>query len=514
MIEGGGDNKRPDLRVASERFTNVFKNPEVCTRYKTTPQRHLKGRSLDYLRGRGLGGSSIANFEAYIRGAASDYDEWAARVGDDFFAWENALERYKELENLHFEDDGDEDQFVRLQEDAHGFDGPVDLSVPAKKDWELGMDKFMEAAAEFGWPICRDQNSGNPIGVGCTITTTYKGYRITSASAYLDEPPQNLDIWCNTTATKVIFDQQSDGKPKALGIQLADGRIAKANKELILSAGAIDTPRLLLLSGVGPKTELRHVGVECLVDQGNIGKNFIDHLYLRVHWSVSSEISDAAKFADDKDLAKASREEWLRSRTGLDARRNLPSLIGFLKFDPDRANLDELEKLPDQAKNWIKKPDVPQIEIFLKALPPETWRLADDGEFAGLTIMLMNPQSRGEVTLASKNPAAEPIVDPGYLSHPYDRQTIVDGVREALTFMRTTFLSNYLQRETLVPRTDSDADILDFCQHNLESVLHGCGTVRMGGQDDPTACLDTDFRVRGVENLRVIDLSAIPLITR
>lgn len=514
VIEAGGDNKRPDLRVASERFSNASRNPEVTTRYVTTAQRHLKGRALDYLRGRGLGGSSMANFLAYIRGSASDYDEWASRVDDDFFSWNNAVERFKELENLHFEDDGDKDESVRLEEGAHGFDGPVDLSVQSKKDWHLGMDKLMKAAIDFGWPICRDQNSGNPIGVGCTTTTAYKGYRITSGSAYLSDPPPNLDIWCHAMANKIVLEPQPDGKPKVVGVQLADGRQVRATKEVILSAGAIDTPKLLLLSGIGPKTELSHVGVECLLDHPEVGKNLIDHLWTTVHWSVSPEISDAARLEQDKSLAKASREEWLRTRTGPDAYRNLPNLIGFLKFHPDRANLAELEKLPARAQNWIKKPDVPQIEIFLKAICPEDWDRASNGEFMGFTIMLMNPQSRGEVTLASRNPAADPVIDPGYLSHPYDRQTIIDGVRESLTYARSPFLSNYIRKEMLVPRTDSDEDVLDFCQSTLQSVLHGCGSVRMGSKDDLTACLDTDFCLRGVDNLRVIDLSAIPLITR
>lgn len=514
LIEGGGDNKRPELRVASERFSNVSKNPEVRWRYETTPQRHLGGRVLEYLRGRGLGGSSIANFEAYIRGARSDYDEWASMVGDDFFAWTNAVERFKELENLHFDDDGDADQYVKLEEDAHGFSGPLDISVQARKNWHLGQDKLMQAAIDFGWPVCRDQNSGNPIGAGCVTTTTYKGYRTTSASAYLDNPPINLDIWCGSTATRILLDTQHGGKPKATGVQLADGRKAWAEKEVILSGGAIETPKLLLLSGIGPKTELRHVGIDCVVDQPEIGKNLIDHVWTTVHFAVSAEISDQAAYEADEAGARAAREEWMRSRTGPDAHRNLPNLIAFLKFNPERADLSELERLPDRVKTWIKKPDVPQIEIFLKALCPAGWNLSHEDEFMGLTIMLMNPQSRGEVTLASKNPAAKPILDPAYLSHPYDRQTIIDGVREALAYVRSTFLSNYVCRETQVPKSDRDEDILAFCQQTINSVLHGCGTVRMGNKGDGTAPLDTHFRLRGVENLRVMDLSATPLITR
>ena len=514
MIETGGDNKRPELRVASERFSNVAINPEIRTEYFTLPQKHLKGRVLEYWRGKGLGGSSIANFQAYIRGSAADYDQWARMVSDGFFAWESAVERYKELEKLHFEDDGDKDQFVKLKEGVHGFDGPVDISLQPKKDWAVGMDKLITAANDFGLPICRDQNSGDPIGVGCVSTTSYKGYRITSGSAYLNDPLPNLDIWCHSTATKILWDRQNKDRPKAIGVQLADGRMVRARKELILAAGVIDSPKLLLLSGIGPKTELRHLGIDCLVDHPDLGKKMIDHIWTHLQWSVDSELSDEAAFQDDKMQAKLSREEWLRSQSGLDATRNIPNLIGFLKFNPTRATLDELEKLPDEIKDWIKKPNVPQIEIFLKGLYPQDWRQNGKGEFLAFTVMLMNPQSRGEVTLASKDPAAPPVIDPGYLSHPYDRQTYIDGVREALAFARSPFLRKHVQGEVLVPKSDNEEDILDFCKDNTGSVLHGCGTVRMGSKNDTTACVDTDFRLRGVDKMRVIDLSVTPIITK
>ena len=514
LLDEGPDNKRPDLRVASERYSNVFLNPEIRTRNITTPQRHLHGRVIEYLQGRGLGGSSLSNFQAYIRGSASDYNEWAERVGDDFFAWENVERNFKELENLHFEDEGDENPFVRLKKGAHGFEGPVDLSLLPKRKWHHGMDKMMEAAIEFGWPVCRDQNSGDPIGVGCVTTTAYQGNRTTSASAYLNDPPRNLDIWCNAAVVKINFDQTPSGGLKVVGITMADGRIIHASKEVILSAGAICTPKLLLLSGIGPRTELRHLGIKCIIDHPQVGKNLIDHIWTTVHWSVSPEISDDAKFEADKETAAASRAEWLRSRTGHDAERNQTNLIAFVKFDPERSDLSELEKLPESAKRWIKKSNVPQIEIFLKAICPENWSANQGDEFMGLTIMLMNPQSRGEITLASKRPEELPIIDPGYFSHPYDRQTMIDGVREALTYVRSTKLANNVRKEVFVPRSDSDEDILDFCRENTYSVLHPCGTVQMGSKSNPDACLDTDFRLRGVENLRVIDLSAAPLITR
>ena len=514
LLDEGGENTRPDLRVASERFTNAAINREVRTSYVTIPQPYLDNRALDYWQGRGLGGGSMANFQAYIRGAASDYNEWADRVDDDFFAWKNAQERFKELENLHFDDDGDLKQYVRLKDGAHGFQGPVDLTLLPKKKWHVGMEKLMEAAIEFGWPVCRDQNSGNPIGIGCTTVAAYNGNRTTSGSAYLQRPPSNLDIWCNTEVISIDFERNQTEEVKAKGVRLANGQQVSARKEVILSAGSIGTPRLLLLSGVGPKRELRPLGIDCNVHIPQIGKNLTDHVWTTLRWSVTPELSDEVAFGSDKEGAAASRAQWLRSRTGHNAERYQTNLISFLKLDPARANFDELEKLPERAKAWIKKPDVPQIEIFNLSLMPEDWSSRVKGEFAGLTFMLMNPQSRGEIRLASKDTSTPPVIDPAFFSHPYDRQTMIDGLREGLIYMRSTSLAKHILEEVEVPKTDSDEDVLEFCRKSLNSVFHPCSTVRMGSKTDKDACLDTDFRLRGVQNLRVIDLSAIPLITR
>ena len=520
LIELGEDNAQAHLRIPSERFINPYKNPNIALGYRTAPQEYLNGRVLDYLRGKGLGGSSIANFLAYIRGTASDYNRWAALVDDDKFRWSRVMEHYKEIENLHFDDDeDDEDGYVKLKDGAHGFGGRVDLTLPSRRHWPEGLDNIMKAALDHGWPLNPDQNSGDVTGIGSVTTTTYGGYRVTSASAYLTNPPPNLVLWISSTVARVLFAKNElTSKPRAVGLLLADGRRVRASKEVILSLGTIDTPKLLMLSGIGSRDELQRLGIPCLVHSPRIGKDMIDHNYVVLTWASTANFGSRVPLKPDNTKehdakVMSARERWLHDRSGPDATLNTVNLIGFLKFDPERVSFDELHKLDSDTRSHIEQPDVPQFELFLQGYVPDDW---DTGRGAclGMGVMLMNPQSRGTVTLSSKDPAAMPIIDVNFLSHPYDCQTLVNGVKEALIFCKSKEMSPHVVASVVGPQSESDEDVLKFCQDTLMSVLHGVGTVMMGRKDDETAPADTDFRVRGVEGLRVMDLSVCPMITK
>lgn len=515
LIEAGGENKSDELYVPSDRFRSIYHHPEIRVEYKTTAQKHLGGRVLDYLRGKGLGGSSIANFLGYIRGSASDYNTWAEIAGDGAYKWENVLQQYKEIENLSFEDDGDENQWVKPYEAAHSQDGPLGLELFSRKQWPLGGDILMKASLDFGWPLNRDQNSGDPIGVGVVTTTTYKGSRTTSATAFLNDPPSNLTIWTNTVAQRIILESgPGETTQHAAGIILANGQEIRAENETILSLGSIDTPKILLLSGIGPEEELRALGIPCLVNSPRVGKDLIDHNYIAMRWGCSSGLSDRIAFQSNNEGVLASREQWLQDHTGHDAVRNLGNLAGFLKLDPGRYSGEELEKLEPLAQNWINQADAPQFEVFLAGDVPRVWDKTHGEDAIGICVMLMNPQSRGSVTLQSKDPAAMPQIDVNFLSHPYDRKTFVDATREVLRFVKSEGLSKHIKSDFHTPKTDSEHDVLDFIKRDVMSVLHPVGTVRMGGPEDQAAPLDSDMCVRGVRNLRVVDLSVCPIITR
>ncbi|OQV07561.1 hypothetical protein CLAIMM_11977 [Cladophialophora immunda] len=458
----------------------------------------------------------MANFCGYIRGSRSDYDTWAEMVDDDAFKWKNVVQRYCELENLHFTPDDDPDGFVRLRDGVHGFEGPVDLSLAARQEWPTGLDKVMKASLQFGWPLNQDQNSGDLIGVGSISTTTYKGYRVTSASAYLSNPPANLTIWTHALATKLLFEKYGNSsKPKAIGVELADGRKPRAKNEVILALGTIDTPKLLMLSGIGPKEDLRQLGIPSLVNLPRLGKDMIDHNYVIVSWGANTELGTSVDRVRNAELVETARKQWRKDRSGQDAWLNLSNLLAFVKYDPKRSpkTFEELEKLDERTKKWIKHPQTPQIELFLQGTVPEEFDTKNGPECFMLGIMSMQPQSRGTVRLASKDPLEMPLIDPNYFDHPYDSRMMIEGVREGFNLIKSTDLSKYIVGPNLTPASDSDEDILKFLKTYLMPILHPVGTVRMGSSNDHSACLDTDFRIRGVDGLRVMDLSVCPLIT-
>lgn len=239
----------------------------------------------------------------------------------------------------------------------------------------------------------------------------------------------------------------------------------------------------------------------------------IDHCYLVMGWGSSCELGTSAPFEKDPEQQKAARAQWLKDKTGPDATLNTKNLIGFLKFDPARSITTELDRLEPERRAFIQQPNVPQIEIFLQGAIIKELLADDDLELLMMAVMLMNPQSRGEVTLASTDPTAAPIIETNYFSHPYDSETFVNGIAEGLAFVGSEDIKKHIVTKRLAPESDSREDILTFAKQELMSVLHPVGTVRMGRKDDSTACADSDFRLRGVGNVRVVDLSVCPVIT-
>ena len=514
LIEAGGDNAKDEFYIPGERFSNVYKNWDIGFRYQTTPQLALGGRVLPYLRGKGLGGSTIANHLTYTRGARGDYDFWAELVGDDAWSWNEVLKHFKSLENLHFHDDPSND-YVRPSVDKHGYDGPVDISIPSKKEWLRGMDVVIDAAKDFGYSFNPDNNSGDPLGMSICYTTSYNGKRTTSATAYLQNPPSNLTMMTHTVVTGLVLGGDSASNTlEVTGVRLRNGRELSANKEVIMAAGGIDTPRLLMLSGIGPALDLIEVGIKPVLNAPYVGKNLSDHCYTTMTWVSDSEISDAAMFNCNKNKLEAARSQWLRDRTGPMATRNLPNIIAFLKLDRDRYPNKEIDLLDDRLKAYLLDPTVPQYEMFFQGPPHPDLKFQDGEDYFDVGIGMLPPLSKGTVKLASRNPDVPALIDSRFLTHPYDRRTFIDSIRDCLRFINSSALARHIKRPLNVPASESDDDILHFLRETVLSVLHASGTVKMGAAADPTACVDTDFRFRGVRGLRVVDLSIAPIITK
>ncbi|EQL30526.1 hypothetical protein BDFG_07010 [Blastomyces dermatitidis ATCC 26199] len=398
--------------------------PDLDFGHLTTPQTSLKGQVLPYLRGKGPGGCSNVNFLTYLRGAGEDYNFWAELVGDESWKWEHTLRRFKEIETFHADLSEDMKKYSNPLPEYHGYDGPLHVSLPAQL--EAGVSELFDAAARYGLPLNTDPNSGNPIGMSLPPTTTYKSYRWTSESIYTNYRPANLKMVTDIKIAKVIFENKV-----AVGVETVDGRKFTANQEVILSAGAFDTPKILLLSGIGPTQELTQHNIETLHD------------------------------------------------------------------------------LPGEH---LAKDSVPHYEAFLAGphFPP-TYVIPEGTSYLSIVVCLMNMQSKGEVTLKSANATNHPVIDPNYMSHPFDRKMLTLAIRETMKFFESGAILQEFKAYVLALRSQSDEDIHEFIDENLLPVFHANGTVKVGKSDDPTACTGKDFRVYGVEKLRVVDLSVCPM---
>jgi choline dehydrogenase-like flavoprotein len=476
-------------------------HPHYNYGYKTTPQKHLLGREIDYSRGRGLGGSSAINFAFWTRGPDGDWDEWARLVKDDFFNAENAEQRFKKIEGYGLIENPDHHKYIDPLAENHGYDGPVKIMFP--KEWESTMEPELIAAQQYGLPKNLDTNSGNPIGNGVSSATGYKSKRVTAATAYLSDPPSNLHIVTNAPAAKIIF----NGK-RAIGV-LAGGKEYFCKNDLILSAGALDTPKLLLLSGVGPKQELSVHGISSVIDLPGVGKNLQDHIYVPITVQISGLENDRAVLADPAAMKEA-RVEFEKHGTGPMTIIYNSATIGWFRDEKVYAS-KEFAALPEETQSYIKRLTIPTWEQIV--LSPTLSPFSDPKKayLTNVPIGMIN-QSRGTVTLASANATDAPVCDPNFMDHPFDRMNYTQAIRTSYDLLTSAAHAWETVAPFMVPKSTSDEDIWAFIQENLGSTYHMSCTAKMGTMDDEMAVVDTAFRVRGAEGLRVADLSVTPLL--
>ncbi|MCJ1453409.1 hypothetical protein MMC28_003756 [Mycoblastus sanguinarius] len=507
LIEAGGNASDIDYRSPAERYYQAFTRTELDHGYITTPQNVLNGRTLPYTRGKGLGGTSLLNFMVYTTGSAADYDQWGDMVGDDDWSWERTLERYKNIETFHDNAPNDALKYCRSAPEHHGKHGPVDVSLPST--WEEETKPSVEAAVELGIPVNMDINSGDPVGVSIAAVSMANGLRTTSASANkVFGKVESLTVLTNTVVTKILFEDK-----EAKGVETTGGQPIFARKEIILCAGAIDTPKLLLLSGVGPAEEIQAQGIKVVHDLPGVGKNLQDHAGLCLLDLMDTKFSSRATFRAGSCELEAAREQWKKDGTGLLATNSSCSLIAFVK-DDSLISSSAFKSLDHATQDYIKQPTCPHFELYINGPPPPpTYSFPSAASFAYLSIFIMNmnPQSRGSITLASSSPSDPPLIDFNYATHPFDKLTLIHAVRAAMQFRKTHALKEYWRGPINTPSGESDEEIWEFIKQNLGPVWHANGTVKMGKSTDELACVGPDLLVRGVQNLRVADLSVCPL---
>lgn len=470
LLEAGGRDRNPLYHLPAG-FAKMTKGLGSWG-WETVPQRHMKGRVFNYTQAKVIGGGSSLNAQIYTRGNAQDYDEWR-QMGCEGWGYEDVLPYFRKAE--------DNDTYDNRY---HGKGGPLGVSQPAAP---LPIcEAYFEAAAALGIPRNHDINGETQDGVCYYQLTQRNARRSSAAMAYVapNEGRANLDVKTGVQVRRITV-----AGGRATGVELMDGTQITATTEVILSSGAIGSPRLLQLSGIGPADHLQDLGIDVVLDQPQVGENLQDHLDLYCIVELSGPYS-YDRFAKPH-LAALAGLQYLLTRKGPVA-SSLFETGGFWYADPDARSPDIQFHLGLGTG----------IEKGVAAMPQ-----------GGVTLNSchLRPRSRGSLRLASADPAKAPLIDPNYLSDPHDREMSIRGLKLTQEIMAQEPLAKYVLAERLPgPDVRTDQDYFDFiCEHSKTS-HHCAGTCRMGS--DPGAVVDPRLRLNGIAGLRVVDNSIMPKV--
>lgn len=446
--------------------------------YDTAPQSHLNKRRLYWPRGKTLGGSSSINAMVYIRGQQQDYDDWAAK-GATGWAWKDVQPVFNAHEN--------NEQYSA--DNWHGVGGP--LNVTRVRDVNPLTPLFIKSGEELGYTRNDDFNGQEQKGFGRFQVTQKEGRRWSAARAFLDPARgrDNLHIMTDVQVTKVLLDCG-----RAIGVEICDSDGAQSvigtNKEVILSGGAINTPQLLMLSGIGEREHLSKIGITCLQDSPEVGENLQDHLDMTVMIKDKSRQSIGMSPFFIPRLISAFYQYFRHRR-------------GFLASNAAEAGA---------FVSLLSEPDRPDAQLhFLPAYLRDHGRQLTPGFGCTIHVCQLRPKSRGQIRLANSDPFAAPLIDPNYLSHPDDILVLREGVKLARkVFHSHSFSSAFGGDDEPASSVESDDQIDADIRQRAETIYHPVGTCRMGS--DEKAVVDVRLRVNGVKGLRVADASIMPLL--
>ncbi|ETS87904.1 hypothetical protein PFICI_01732 [Pestalotiopsis fici W106-1] len=517
VLEAGRDaDVVPDVLVPGKYVSQLESDFEGLWQHGTAPQEHLNGRSLAWVSGRQLGGSSAVNYMAMARGPAADYDEWARRTGDDGWLWKNVLPIMKEMEDFDPKAPVGYEHLVQVDASNHGVGGPIKLGFG--QEMTPGVPTFVKACQEIGINICHDINSGNPIGVGLAQTNTRNGIRSYAANAYLDtgfrSRHQNLTIQTNTTVQRLVFNER-----RVCGVVVSQpGSNGKettifCSEQVVLCSGTIASPQILLSSGIGPKDTLMELGIDVVHDAPGVGCGMLDHSILTLEYRVTDLAIDHRRLFDDRALLEAAEAQYQRDRTGPLSVFGTSGAVAFPKIE-SLQNTPEFEALSAETKKYLTHPQRPSAEIWLGSGYAAYQGPVKPGQaFATHELLLQNNLSRGAVSLQKSGSGVRVVIDPGYLSHPYDQRIAIETIRTTLSLSKAKAYEGVIEEVVHGPKNDDDESILDFVKSNLGQGFHSVGTCKMGTNQDPMNVVDIHFNVKGVDGLKVADLSVCPILT-
>lgn len=478
VIEAGGENTNDLSRIPSA-FAHVW-GTEYDWKYNTTEQKGLNSRKINHPRGHVIGGSTAINGGFWLRGSQGDYDSWE-KMGAKGWNFKEALRFFREKIE-------DTDRGPNEYRGKGGMMYMSDLPTPT-----ILSDKLEEGFEEAKLGVRGDNNGAQPCSTA-RLQTIFKNHsRLTAGDNYLSEEirkRKNLKVIINTLVHKVIF----EGK-RAVGVEVeSDGKVfqIKADKEVILCAGAFNTPKILKLSGVGPKAELERLDIPVVANVPGVGENLSDHLMSTMNITAPEGVNVSVPM-DSSDAAIA---QWRKDKTG-PAIYWSTNTIGFFAlhdtFDAD------IELMMDY--NGSFNVDDPSLK-------------ADEARSGyTLTTILLQPKSRGRVTLKSSNPADAPVIDPQYLTDSEDIKKFIAGFRKAAEMTKSNALHPYTEKVNPL-LSAKDEEIEAHIRSTASTVFHPAGTAKMGDLNDPMTVVDENLCVRGLSGLRVADASVMPMVNR
>ncbi|PKO69396.1 MAG: choline dehydrogenase [Betaproteobacteria bacterium HGW-Betaproteobacteria-16] len=472
-------------------------NPRTDWLYQTEADAGLNGRKLRYPRGKTLGGCSSINGMIYMRGQSRDYDQWASLTGDDDWRWDRCLKDFKAHEDHYRLDAQADPTFAALHGNRRQGGGGEWRVEKQRLRWDV-LDAFAQAAQEAGIPATADFNTGNNEGVGYFEVNQKAGWRWNASKAFL-RPVQhrpNLTVWTETHVQKLSLARDAGGQLRCTGAEVLRGGQTvqvQASREVVLSAGAIGSPQILQLSGIGPAGLLNQIVVPVQHHLPGVGENLQDHLQIRSVYKVTGA----------KTLNALASSIWGKASIGLEyvLKRSgpmsmAPSQLGaFTRSDP--------------SQPW------PNLEYHVQPLSLDAF-----GEplhaFPAFTASVcnLNPTSRGHVRIKTARAADAPAIAPCYLSTDEDRRVAAESLRVTRRIVAQPALARY-QPEEFKPgvQFQTDEELARLAGDIASTIFHPVGTTRMGRADDGMAVVDSRLRVRGVAGLRVVDAGVMPTIT-
>uniref|UniRef100_UPI00286AC9C4 GMC family oxidoreductase n=1 Tax=Tabrizicola sp. TaxID=2005166 RepID=UPI00286AC9C4 len=470
LLEAGGRDRHPFYHLPAG-FAKMTKGIGSWG-WQTVPQRHMNGMVIRYTQAKVIGGGSSINAQIYTRGAPQDYDEWR-QMGCDGWSYEDVLPYFRKAE--------DNDTFDNRW---HGKGGPLGVSQPRAP--LLICEAYFAAAAELGIPRNLDMTGQVPDGVGYYQLTQKHARRSSTSVAYLGmaRGRANLTVRTGAQVLRIVVEAG-----RAVGVELAGGEVIRAGTEVLLASGAIGSPRMLMLSGIGPADHLRDLGLPVILDQPLVGANLQDHLDLFV----------IAECTGPHTYDRYAKPLW-------SAVAGLQYLL--TKRGPVASSLFETGGFWYADKN-ARSPDIQfhlglgsGIEAGVAAMPQ-----------GGVTLnsAYLRPRSRGTVRLASADSMAAPLIDPNYWADPHDREMSIRGLKLAREIIAAEALKPYVLAERLPgPDIRTDQDYFDYACRHAKTDHHPAGTCRMGS--DPAAVVDPRLRFNGIAGLRVVDASVMPTV--